>query len=228
MAIAEELVLIAVDPIKRRSLLGSGAADAVVGGAVLVDLVVAERCEVDGPAKKARVHTTSTTPLGSPVHDRALSRLKVGQRQPASRLVPRLGKGAHAGVLAALVAEGELVATRHQRLGFLTVTRYDIPDPARRDALLAEVRRVLVGEVEPDERTGPLVGLASAGDLVKHLVPGEQRKAATRRAKAIAKGDWAGTAAAAAVAAASAAATAAATAAIVAASAAGDGGGGSA
>lgn len=228
MAVAEEIVLIAIDPIRGRSMFGASAADPVVGGAVLVDLVVAGRCGVEGPAKKARVHVLGTTPVGSPVHDRGLSRLRVGRTQAASRVVPRLGKGAHAGVLAALVAQGSLGATRRKRLGIIPVTRYDVPDPARRDALVADVRRVLAGEVEPDERTGPLVGLASAGGLVKHLVPRDHRRAAVRRAKAIAKGDWAGTAAAAAVAAASAAATAAATAAIVAASASGDGGGGSA
>ncbi|NGZ99442.1 GPP34 family phosphoprotein [Nocardioides sp. W3-2-3] len=102
-----------------------------------------------------------------------------------------------------------MTARKERLLGILPVTRYDVRDSARRDGLLAEVRAVLAGAT-PDERTGPLVGLLHAGDVVKHLVPKGQRRDAQRRAKDVAAGDWAGTAAKAAVTAATAAISAAA------------------
>lgn len=223
MSLATDLVLITTDPATGRSLLGSNETDPVLGGALLVDLVLAERAEVEGVPKKARVRLVSGRRLDSPPHDRALARLKPGRDPRASTLVPKLGRGARSLLLDQLVAEEALVPRRARVLGVFPTTRYDVVDPARRDRLVGSLRAVLGGQVPPDDVTGPLVGLLQAGGVVKRLVPDPERRAAVRRAKEIAKGDWAGSAAKAAVVAASSAASAAVSAAVVVA-ASGDGG----
>lgn len=223
MGIAADLTLIAIDPATGKSLLGSTESEPVTGGSALVDLVLAERCTVEGEGRKARVRLVSATPLGDAALDHALSRIKPDRDHKASSLVPRIGKGTRALVLDQLVAEGALTPRHEKVLGLVPVVRYDVVDSGRRDALVAGVVGVLMGQAEPDDATGPLIGLLWAGNVIKHLVTGPERSAAKKRAKAISKGEWAGAASQAAIAATNAAVTAAVTAAVVAASAGGAG-----
>lgn len=223
MTVATDLVLITTDPDTGRSMLGSSETDPVLGGALLVDLVLAERAEVEGAPRKARVRLIGSRPLDSLPHDRALARLRPGREPKASALVPKLGKGARTLLLDQLVAEEALAPRRARVLGVFPAVRYDVVDALRRERLLASLHAVLVGQAPPDDVTGPLVGLLEAGGVVKRLVAAPERRVAVRRAKEIAKGDWAGSAAKAAVVAASSAASAAVSAAVVVA-ASGDGG----
>lgn len=221
MGLAADLTLIAIDPANGKSLLGATESDPVTGGAALVDLVLAERCEVQGEGRKARVRLIDATPVGDAALDHALSRVKPARDHKASSLVPRIGKGTRALLLEQLVGDGALVARRGKVLGLFPAVRYDVADPDRRDLLVTGVTRVLVGHAEPDDVTGPLIGLLSAGNVVKKIVTGPERATAVRRAKSIAKGDWAGVASKAAVDATTAAVAAAITAAVVASSAGG-------
>lgn len=215
MSLAGDLVLVTTDPDSGRSLIGSTESDPVLGGAVLVDLVLAERCAVEGPPKRARLRVVSTVPVGTVAHDRALALVKPDRDHKVASLVPRLGKGARQPLLDQLVAEEALAPRQEKVLRFFTATRYDVVDTVRRDQVLAPVRAVLLGDAEPDDATGPLVGLLSAGGVVSRLVDRSERRDAVARAKEVARGDWAGAATSAAVAAASSAVTAAVTAAVV-------------
>lgn len=199
MTLASDLVLITTDPATGRSLLGSNETDPVLGGVLLVDLVLAERVEVEGPPKRARVRLVSTRPLDSPPHDTALGRLEPGRHPKASTLVPKVGRGARALLLEQLVAQEALAPRRERVLGVFPTTRYDVVDTARRERLAAALDAVLSGRVPPDDVTGPLIGLLQAGGVVKRLVPPTERRAAVRKAKDIARGDWAGSAAKAAL-----------------------------
>lgn len=223
MGVAADLTLISIDPGTGRSLIGSTESEPVTGRAALVDLVLAERCEVAGEGRKARVRLVAPTSLGDGALDHALSRIKPGRDHKASSLVPRIGKGTRALLLDQLVVEGALAPRREKVLGLVPVVRYDVVDGARRDALVAGVVGVLLGHAEPDDATGPLIGLLWAGNVIKRIVPGPERSAARKRAKVIAKGEWAGAASKAAVAATNAAVTAAISAAVIAASAGGAG-----
>lgn len=207
MTIASDLVLLTLDPATGRSLLGSTATGPVLGGAVLVDLVLAERVAVDGDPKWAKAALVSGTSVGSVPHDRALARISPGSHPRVRNLVPRLGKKVREDVLDALVAEQAVAARQEKVLGLFPVTRYDVRDTARRDRVLDRVRAVLAGGAPDETTTGPLVALLQAGDVVKKLVPKDERRAAVRRAKEVVQGDWAGTAVRQAVVAATTAAT---------------------
>lgn len=223
MGIAADLALIAIDPATGKSLLGSTESEPVMGGAALVDLALAERCTVEGEGRKARVRVVDATPLGDAALDHALSGIKPERDHKASSLVPRIGKRTRALLLDQLVVEGALAPRREKVLGLVPVIRYGVVDVARREALVEGVVAVLMGHAEPDDATGPLIGLLWAGNIIKRIVPGPERSAARKRARVIAKGEWAGAASRAAVAATNAAVTAAVSAAIIASSAGGAG-----
>lgn len=218
MGVAADLTLMSIDPATGKNLLGSTESEPVTGGAALVDLVLAERCDVAGEGRQARVRLVGDAPLGDAALDHALSLIKPDRDHKPASLVPRIGKGTRALVLDQLVAEGALAPRRERVLGLVRVVRYDVVDSARRDALVAMVMRVLLDHAEPDDTTGPLIGLLWAGNAVKRIAAGPERSAAVNRAKVIAKGEWAGTAGKAAVAATHAAVTAAVTAAVIASS----------
>lgn len=139
MGIADDLVLITTDPRNGRSLLGSTEADAVLGGALLVDLVLAERCAIEGETKKAKVRLVDPTPLGRAAPDQALGRLRPDKQPKASSVVPKLGKGSRPLLSDELVAAGALSARREKMIGLFPVTYYDVIDPARHQRVLGAV-----------------------------------------------------------------------------------------
>lgn len=191
MSTPADLALLALDPATGRSRLGSHA-DLILGGGVLHDLLLAGRIAVDGEGRHARVSVVDGSPTGSPVVDPALARLASrGKALRPRDAVGRLGKGLPKAVHADLVARGLLVDRSDRWLGLVPRARYVVLPAAGRDELVAGVRAVLLGEREPDERHGALAALVGAADLVRHLVPRERRREATKRAKTLTEGAWA-------------------------------------
>jgi hypothetical protein len=194
-----DLALVALDPVRARPRLGSYA-EIILGGAAFHDLLLAERVAVTGEGRKARVTVLDPSPVGTAYLDRALERLARRTRELRPRdAVARLGKKLPKAVYASLVADGLVEARPHRILGVVPSTRYAALPQARRDDLVAGVRAVLLGEREPDERSGALGALVGAARLVHLVVPKGRRKEATKRAKTLAEGDWASEAVRAAV-----------------------------
>lgn len=199
MTTVSDLALIALDPASGKSRLGSHA-EIVLGGGALNDLLLAGRLEVSGTGKKARVTVVDPTPVGTAYLDGALARLVARRKSLLARdAVNRLGKKLPGQVHGALAA-GRLVEARHSRvLGVFPTTRYVVLPQAGRDELVDGVRAVLLGEREPDERSGSLAALVGAARLVKLVVPKRRRKEAEKRAKKLTEGAWASEAVRAAV-----------------------------
>lgn len=198
MSTPADLALLALDPVSGASRLGSNA-EAILGGAALNDLLLASRLAVVGEGRKARVTVVDTTPVGSPVLDRALARLAGRKPLKPGDAAARLGKGLPRVVHTELVSQGLLEDRSRNVLGVFPLHRYAVLPRADRDALVAVVRAVLLGERTPDERSGSLAALLGAAKLVKHVVPRDRRKEAEQRAKTLTEGDWASEAVRAAV-----------------------------
>lgn len=194
MSTISDLVLLTTSAESGRSLIGSTEVDPVLGGAVMVDLLAAGRITIDGEGRKARAHVVDASPLSDAVAEAALRRLRGRTTIKPAALVARLGKGARKAQYDVLVGFGVLQARRERVLGLVPVTRYDVLDLARHDDLVGSVRAVLLDDVAADARTGPLVALLEAANLVKAVVPKADVKRARTRAKVVAEGDWAGTA----------------------------------
>ena len=105
-------------------------------------------------------------------------------RQAPKELKPLRGR-----VAEGLVARGVLAEEQRKILGIFGSTRYPEADPEHERRLRDEICEVLVTGREPSQREAMLVGLLHAYDLVKRVVPREDRRDAKRRAKELAKGD---------------------------------------
>jgi hypothetical protein len=190
MSTAEDLLLITLDPESGKSRLSSTAAEPALGGAILFDLVAANRVALVGEKRKARVVATNAKPTGNPVLDAALARIQGKSLRPQTA-VTRLGKKARDALYAALEDQRVLKARQDRVLLLFPVTRYELRQKARRESLLDRIRASLLRGAPVDQEIGPLIGLLSATDLVKAVVGKSDAKRAKAKAKEIAKGDWA-------------------------------------
>jgi hypothetical protein len=209
MSTAGDLLLLATDPTSGKSKIGSMESDAVLGGAMLYDLVEIGRLALEGDGRKARVVVVDRAPVADPALEAAFARVRDRKPAKAQNLVTRLGKHGQKNLYSALAAEGAVRARDEKLLGIYSLTRHDVLAGVRRDELLRRIRASLLQVQPPDEETGPLIGLLSAGSLVKFVVDKPDRKRAKKRAEEIAEGDWASESVRAAIRAANAAMTAA-------------------
>jgi hypothetical protein len=186
-----DLVLLTTEPQSGRSKTSSAAPDAVFGGAVLLDLVAAGAVALVGEGKRARVEVVDASLRADPVLEAGLARLRDRKPAKAQSAVTRLGKHARRVAYEALTASGQVRPREDHVLGMFPVTRHDVVDLAGREELLTGVRAVLLQDQPADGRTGPLVGILHAGDLLGVVVDKPDRKRAKERAKEVSRGDWA-------------------------------------
>jgi hypothetical protein len=191
MSTLTDLVLLTTDPATGKARKGSAAPDAVIGGALLLDLVAAGAVTLEGEGRKARVVVTDPAPRSDPLLEQGLARLRDRKPAKAQSVVTRLAKKARQAAYDALTATGKVRAREEQVIGIFPVTRYDVVDVAGREALVEALREVLLADRPADEHTGPLVGLLHAGDLLGVVVDRPDRKRAKERAKQVSEGDWA-------------------------------------
>lgn len=218
MLIAEDLLLLLLDD-ESGTLAASDKVRPLLGGALLLELALAERVEV---VEKARIWSSAKVavtgpPVGEPVLDEALATVAVKPRS-AQDLVERLGKGTRDRLLDRLVERGLVERHEGKVLGLFPRTTWPAVDARHEESVRALLQGVLVQGLTPDARTSALVALLAAIDHAHQVVdrgdvPAREVKA---RAKEISEGAWAATAVKDAVAAAQAAVAAAVTASIAA------------
>ena len=161
----------------------------MVGGAFLIELISAGRVLLEGKGRTAKVVVQDPTPFNGEPLQAAFTRLQGKRPLKPQDAVVRLGRKGKSAVYEELAARG-MVAPRTKAWLFFSVTRHDVTSPER-EALVTGVRRVLLDDAPPDAITGPLVGLLLAGNLLKVVVDGPDRKRAKKRAEAVTQGDWA-------------------------------------
>ncbi|WP_411285232.1 GOLPH3/VPS74 family protein [Lapillicoccus sp.] len=210
--IAEDLLLLLLDD-ESGKLAASDKIRPLLGGALLIELALAERIEV---VARTSVWSTSKVtvhpgpPLDEPLLDMAVSTIAEKPRG-AQDLVNRLGKGTKDVLLARLTERGLVHPVKGKVFGLFPHTTWPASDRLHEAGVREKLQAALVLGLTPDERTSALVALLSAVDHAHKVVDrgdlpaGEVR----RRARHIADGAWAATAVKDAVAAAQAAMTAA-------------------
>lgn len=184
MLLAEELLLIALDDASGRDVTSMGLLDVGLAGAVLLDLSLAGAVT----ARDGKVVATGTP--DDPLLADAAATIRAQERpRDARHWVKRLPKALRPlreRVARRLVERGVLREERRRLLGLIPVTRWPEADPSAEEELRARLCAALVDGAEPDARTALLVSLLDPLDLVGAAVPREARRAARRRAKAIA------------------------------------------
>ncbi len=189
LSLSEELLLLALDDETGR-LAGSGSRlDCGLAGAVLCDLVLAERVAIVGE----RVALRADGLTGAPATDRALVQIaRHEQPRTPDEWVRRLARDVRRDVLVHLQGRGLIRTQRGRILGGLPATRCPEADPSAEVAARERVRAVLVDGAHADPRTAALIAIAVAAGIGRTLVPDRRWKEIAARAKAVAEGEWAG------------------------------------
>ncbi len=193
--LAEDLLLLLLDADKG-TWSSVAPIQTVLGGAVLADLALREYVTVgEKPSvwKSAKVHAdASVSPPADPVLREALERIAEKERS-ADDLVDRLGKGLKERLADRLVERGMLERREAKVLGLFPRTTWPEADARHEQEVRRALTAVLVQGVEPDPRTGTLVALLSSIDRPHKAVDheGMSSREVKKRAKEIAKGEWA-------------------------------------
>lgn len=169
-SLARDVVVSLLDPEKRK--LGLDV-DAVVGGALLAELVVEGRLEVTGTGKSTRVTVRDPTPLGDDELDDALATVGSGLVGTKVTWLLELLPTADE-LLRRLVRDGALVDETRTVLKVVTLRRHRPTPAAGRDELVARVRSALRGDSVPDGRTALILGLVDAGRMLRTFVSGRE------------------------------------------------------
>lgn len=192
--IAEDLLLLLLDD-EKGTLAQSDKIQPVLGGALLVELALAERIEVTEKAHSwstAKVQVIDGPAPDDPLLVAAIAQVDEKPRS-AQDLVNRLGKGTKERLLARLEERGLVHPVKGTVLGVFRRTTWPAADRTHEDAVRRLIQGPLVNGTSADARTSALISLLHAiGHAHKVVdrgdVPAREIKA---RAKEIAEGDWA-------------------------------------
>lgn len=162
-----------------------------LGGALLLELALAERVEV---ADK-KVVVRDRTPTGDPLVDQALARIEADEKpRKPGHWVGKFAKDARKLTLDRLVEQGVLVREQDKVLLVFHRTKYPTPTGLETPAETAARQRLRAavaapGAVQP--RTGALCALVAATDLDRKVFRDLDRKQVKARLKEISEGAWA-------------------------------------
>jgi hypothetical protein len=191
MLIAEDLLLLATHDDTGKTEVSSTQLDPALAGAVLMELVIVGKVNLDGGDKKARVVVVDHTPTGDPVLDDALQTLvEKGPLKPP-QAIGALAKGLRDRLHTALEEDGILRRESGKVFGLFPTTRFPAQDTAQEAGVRQAVASALVLGTEPDGRTAAIISVLTAADMLKTVVDKADLKAAKARGKQIAEGNWA-------------------------------------
>lgn len=197
MAIADELLLLALDETSGKTVAATTNLDAALGAALLVELALAERISIApaeaGWLERGKVTVINSSPTDDPDLDAVLAKLVEKDGQKVKNLISPMSwrpisKGLRDRRLARLVQQGVLAESRTEVLG---LRRYPTLDPRPEHEIRARLRSALVDGLTPTERTVALIALLQAGGILSKVFPAEDKKLIKARAKQLSEGDWA-------------------------------------
>lgn len=185
VSLADELLLVALDDVSGRAR-GQGLEHGLAG-AVLLELVMAERVGLDG----RQVVVLDASPVGDVFADEALARIGAERRRSAKAWVNALVKRLLPRVRRRLVDEGVLREEAHRFLGVIPYRRFPAVDGRVDVGVRARLMRAVAGGGVPDARTAALAGLVRATRLERAALPELGYNEARRAVRGIAESDWA-------------------------------------
>lgn len=190
MTIAEDFLLFVTEPETGVCQLGSARSNATLGGAILLDLVYAERVELKGSGRHAKAVLTDREPLGDPELDAAIVTLQTRGPLPPQSAVRALGRKMRAPLYAALEADGAVRSEPHRIWGLWPSSRHPVTDFGRRNTLRHAIQNCLLAGQPADGATGPIISLLGAAEMLKIAVEQPDLRLARARAKEVSVDDW--------------------------------------
>jgi hypothetical protein len=195
MLIAEDLLLLLTDDVSGRATVDSQRLGLALAGAVLVELVLADRVAVTDEGRwgtGSRVALVGSGPLGDPVLDEAIRRVG-GRRQPigAQSLLTTLGKGLPDELRGRLVGRGILRAEEGRVLGIFPTRAWPAADSTHEAGVREALWDVVVVGRTPTDREVCLVSLLHAVDQVprQFATEGMTARQLRSRAKVLSEGN---------------------------------------
>jgi hypothetical protein len=189
MLIAEDLLLLLYDDETGKPIAGSPGLDYALAGAVLIELTLSRKVDI---TTQGRLEVLDRAPTGDPILDERLSYIADKPGKKPKNQVGALSKRLREQLLARLADRGVLEADQGKVLGLFPVTRWPAKDARHESEVRAKLESVLKVGTAPDERTGALIALLSALNVVPKVVTDAvDKRALKQRAKEIADSDWA-------------------------------------
>ncbi|MEV5964110.1 GPP34 family phosphoprotein [Kribbella sp. NPDC051952] len=195
MLIAEDLLLLLYDDETGKPITGSPGLDYSLAGAVLIELTLLGKLDIaeQGDVVKAgRLKVLDPSPTGDAILDQ---RLAYVVNKPGKRPKDQIGamsKKLRDEVLVRLAERGVLEQDQGKVLGLFPVKRWPAKDARHELEVRSQLESVLKVGTTPDQRTGALIALLSALNVVPKVVTDAvDKRALKKRAKEIADSDWA-------------------------------------
>jgi plasmid stability protein len=188
VALAEELLLLAYDDESGRATGSTIGLDLGMVAAVLIELALAGRLVYVG----GMIAAANPAPTGEPIADAILARVAADTPHTPDSWLQRLRHGLRDRVLSDLCARGVICDVDETAMdGFVHLHRYPTVDPSVEAEVRERLRRALIAEDAPDERTAALATLVAAVRMEPTLgLSGPEAAAAHLRLQRI--GDTAG------------------------------------
>jgi Golgi phosphoprotein 3 len=191
----EEIMLLALRD-KEGTIFSGTMYNFAIGGAVLAELLMEKRIDIEALKKRKYARVLSPAPLGDPLIDECLAKLAGAKRR--AQLQTWVSKFANTKNLKHRVAERLaqrwiLRVDEDKVLGIFTRKNYPEVDPRPERELIERLRRAIFsdgGEIDP--RTVVLLSLASSADLLKLVFDKKQLKSRKTRIEQVVNGELTG------------------------------------
>jgi len=164
-----------------------------LGGGLLAELLLLEKIKIDEVKKKKFVELVNASPLGDPLLDECLDKLRAAKRRGTVQTwVSRFGglKKLRHRAAKQLCRRGILRADEKSVLLIFSKKVYPELDPGPEREVVERLRKVIfANETELDPRTTVLVALAEKAGVLKNSFDKRDLKARKDRLKEIGDGD---------------------------------------
>ncbi|MBY6414249.1 GPP34 family phosphoprotein [Rhodococcus sp. BP-252] len=195
--IAEDVFVLLVDDVSGRPIVDSTKFPRVLAGAVVLELAMSGAVRLTG--KGEQVKDGRLVVSGPPPQDELLARAHafVGtQKNPPKpqKVIEKLQRNLNKELGSRLAAQGSVIEERKNVLGLFPTTTWPARDTTHENRLRQWIGSAIVDGTTPTAPISALISLLSAVDAIHKVLPGVDKKAAKKRAKEIAEGDWAGAA----------------------------------
>ncbi|MGA9871646.1 MAG: GPP34 family phosphoprotein [Rhodococcus sp. (in: high G+C Gram-positive bacteria)] len=192
--IAEDVFVLLVDDNTGKPMVDSTKFPRVLAGALVLELAMNGSVRITGrgePVKDGRLVVS-----GPPPTDPLLARAHAvigGEKNPMKpqKAIEKLQKKLTEEVGSRLAHRGLVTERRDKILGLFPTTTWPARDTTRQDWARQWIGSAIVDGTTPPPEISALISLVAAIDAIPKVLPGVDKKAAAKRAKEIAEGDWA-------------------------------------
>jgi len=192
LLIVEDLTLLMLDD-KTGAIAGAGTMHYSFGGALLAELALLGRVEIDESGKGLngpKVFPVGDGPLEDPLLQSAYDKVAERTRR-VQPLIHAIGGGLHNTLIDRLLERGLIRRENKRLLGVFRTTRLPAEDTGHEAELRRKVCAVLEDGERPDARTATVIALLSSSGVLPTLDPTPKWSGKVHnRGKELEKGDW--------------------------------------